>query len=47
MPGHLCTEMRGVCAEDSRTHTTFWRDSFELDPALRREFMTLVAQAQQ
>jgi GTP cyclohydrolase I len=39
---HLCTQMRGV-EEHSRTVTTFWRGSFEVDAELRREFLQLVA----
>jgi GTP cyclohydrolase I len=36
---HLCTQMRGVREEKSRTVTTFWRGSYEDDPELRREFL--------
>lgn len=36
---HLCTQMRGVAEEGSRTVTTFWRGLFEQDADLRREFM--------
>jgi GTP cyclohydrolase IA len=36
---HLCTQMRGVQEEGSRTVTTFWRGSYEHDDALRREFL--------
>lgn len=36
---HLCTQMRGVREEQSRTVTTFWRGTFESDPELRREFL--------
>jgi GTP cyclohydrolase I len=36
---HLCTQMRGVEEEGSRTVTTFWRGSFEEDAELRREFL--------
>ncbi|HEX2053684.1 MAG TPA: GTP cyclohydrolase I [Actinomycetota bacterium] len=35
---HLCTQMRGVREEQSRTWTSFWRGSYEIDPDLRREF---------
>jgi len=35
---HLCTQMRGVEEEGSRTVTTFWRGAYE-DPELRREFL--------
>src|SRR3954468_20328969 len=36
---HLCTQMRGVHEESSRTSTTFWRGSFLEDADLRREFL--------
>lgn len=36
---HLCTQMRGVREEQSRTVTTFWRGVFDGDPELRREFL--------
>ena len=36
---HLCTQMRGVREEQSRTTTTFWRGHFEDDPQLRQEFL--------
>jgi GTP cyclohydrolase IA len=36
---HLCTQMRGVHEEGSRTTTTFWRGSFLEDADLRREFL--------
>jgi GTP cyclohydrolase IA len=36
---HLCTQMRGVREEQSRTWTSFWRGSYEDDPALRDEFL--------
>jgi GTP cyclohydrolase I len=36
---HLCTQMRGVEEEGSRTVTTFWRGLYEEDAALRREFL--------
>ena len=35
---HLCTQMRGVREEQSRTWTSFWRGSYETDANLRREF---------
>ncbi len=35
---HLCTQMRGVEEEGSRTTTTFWRGLYERDESLRREF---------
>jgi GTP cyclohydrolase IA len=37
---HLCTQMRGVREEQSKTVTTFWRGAFDTDPELRREFLT-------
>jgi GTP cyclohydrolase I len=36
---HLCTQMRGVEEEGSRTVTTFWRGLYEEDANLRREFL--------
>ena len=42
---HLCTQMRGVREEQSRTTTTFWRGHFEEDPALRQEFLGSVHHA--
>ncbi|MDQ4149784.1 MAG: GTP cyclohydrolase I [Actinomycetota bacterium] len=36
---HLCTQMRGVREEQSRTWTSFWRGSYENDPAMRGEFL--------
>ncbi len=36
---HLCTQMRGVHEEGSRTVTTFWRGAFDEDADLRREFL--------
>jgi GTP cyclohydrolase I len=36
---HLCTQMRGVREEHSKTVTTFWRGTFDADPELRREFL--------
>jgi GTP cyclohydrolase I len=39
---HLCTQMRGVNEERSRTVTTFWRGLYEQDESLRREFLTEV-----
>ena len=33
---HLCTQMRGVREEHSRTVTTFWRGAYEESPDLRR-----------
>jgi GTP cyclohydrolase I len=36
---HLCTQMRGVREEQSRTWTSFWRGTYENDPAMRDEFL--------
>ena len=36
---HLCTQMRGVREEHSKTVTTFWRGTFDTDPELRQEFL--------
>lgn len=36
---HLCTQMRGVREEHSRTATTFWRGVFDEDPAIRHAFL--------
>jgi GTP cyclohydrolase I len=36
---HLCTQMRGVREEHSRTVTTFWRGRYSDDPELRRDFL--------
>jgi GTP cyclohydrolase I len=36
---HLCTQMRGVNEERSRTVTTFWRGAYGEDADLRREFL--------
>jgi GTP cyclohydrolase I len=39
---HLCTQMRGVAEESSRTSTTFWRGLYNDDSTLRVEFLTQV-----
>ena len=39
---HLCTQMRGVAEEGSRTVTTFWRGAYDGDADLRREFLDQV-----
>ena len=39
---HLCTQMRGVKDETSRTWTSFWRGCYEEDPAMRDEFLQTV-----
>jgi GTP cyclohydrolase I len=36
---HLCTQMRGVREKAPSTRTTFWRGVFDVDPALRAEFL--------
>jgi GTP cyclohydrolase I len=36
---HLCTQMRGVREEQSRTWTTVWRGAYEADTEMRREFL--------
>ncbi len=38
---HLCTQMRGVREEQSRTWTSFWRGTYEDDPAIREEFLSV------
>lgn len=40
---HLCTQMRGVEEDGSRTLTTVWRGAFADDADLRREFLLHVA----
>jgi GTP cyclohydrolase I len=39
---HLCTQMRGVREERSKTATTFWRGTYTDGPELRREFLAEV-----
>jgi GTP cyclohydrolase I len=39
---HLCTQMRGVTEESSRTVTTFWRGLYDDDAELRAEFLAEV-----
>ena len=41
---HLCTQMRGVREEHSRTVTSFWRGNYENDPSLRDEFLHAVGE---
>lgn len=36
---HLCTQMRGVREEQSRTWTSFWRGNYEGEASLRDEFL--------
>ncbi len=42
---HLCTQMRGVREERSRTSTSFWRGNYERDPEMRREFLAVAQQS--
>jgi GTP cyclohydrolase I len=42
---HLCTQMRGVREEHSRTWTSFWRGTYEADAALRQEFLQVCRKA--
>jgi GTP cyclohydrolase IA len=42
---HLCTQMRGVSEENSRTVTTFWRGLYDEDADLRREFLAVIRHA--
>ena len=42
---HLCTQMRGVREEQSRTWTSFWRGNYEDDPGLRDEFLQVCRRA--
>jgi GTP cyclohydrolase I len=39
---HLCTQMRGVREEQSRTWTSFWRGNYETMPEIREEFLSVV-----
>ena len=39
---HLCTQMRGVREDQSKTWTSFWRGSYEGEPAMREEFLRTV-----
>jgi GTP cyclohydrolase I len=39
---HLCTQMRGVAEDGSRTVTTFWRGLYEQDAELRSESLAEV-----
>jgi GTP cyclohydrolase I len=36
---HLCTQMRGVREEESKTWTSFWRGTYEQDATIREEFL--------
>jgi GTP cyclohydrolase IA len=40
---HLCTQMRGVREEHSKTVTTFWRGRYTDDPEIRREFLAEIS----
>jgi GTP cyclohydrolase I len=40
---HLCTRMRGVRDETTRTNSSYWRGAYEADPALRQEFLSTVS----
>lgn len=42
---HLCTQMRGVAEEQSKTWTSFWRGNYEEDPEARQEFLQVVQRA--
>jgi GTP cyclohydrolase IA len=42
---HLCTQMRGVREEQSHTWTSFWRGTYENDPAMRDEFLQVCRRA--
>lgn len=39
---HLCTQMRGVREDQSKTWTSFWRGSYETEPGMRNEFLQTV-----
>ncbi len=43
----LCTQMRGVREEQSRTWTSFWRGTYEDDPAMRDEFLQVCRRGRQ
>jgi GTP cyclohydrolase IA len=42
---HLCTQMRGVREEQSRTWASFWRGNYDGDHALRDEFLQVARRA--
>jgi GTP cyclohydrolase I len=44
---HLCTQMRGVREEQSRTWTAFWRGTYEQNPDLRGEFLEVSRHAKE
>jgi GTP cyclohydrolase I len=37
---HLCTQMRGVREEHSKTVTSVWRGVYSDNPEVRQEFLT-------
>jgi GTP cyclohydrolase I len=39
---HLCTQMRGVREEHSKTVTSVWRGGYSENPELRREFLAQI-----
>ncbi len=41
---HLCTQMRGVSEEQSKTWTSFWRGRYGSEPGLREEFLGVCRQ---
>jgi GTP cyclohydrolase I len=40
---HLCTQMRGVREEQSKTVTSVWRGAYSDNPELRREFLAEIS----
>jgi GTP cyclohydrolase IA len=40
---HLCTQMRGVREEHSKTVTSVWRGAYSDNPELRREFLAEIS----
>jgi GTP cyclohydrolase IA len=42
---HLCTQMRGVREEQSRTWTSFWRGAYEQEAEMREEFLRAATRA--
>src|SRR5256712_7546269 len=38
---HLCTQILGVRESESTTRTTFWRGTYESNPGLREEFLSI------
>jgi GTP cyclohydrolase IA len=39
---HLCTQMRGVREERSKTVTSAWRDTYTENPDIRHEFLAVI-----